>query len=461
MKISIVGAGISGLATAQAVLTRKPDAEITIFEADQRVGGKVWTETSPDGYLCEGGVNGCLDKIPRTLELCKEAGVSPVAADASAQKRYVYSRGELHKLPEKPSEFLTSRLLSVRGRLRVIYETIAGGTDNPDETLAQFGTRRLGSEAFDRLIDPMASGVFAGDATRLSLKSCFPRIHEVEAEYGSLIRGLISLQIKAKREGKKNTPGPGPGGRLTSFDNGMSALTDSLAEQLGSRIRIATPIRDISRSGNRYVLQVDGGAEEESDVLILAVPARAQARMLEALDPALAGLLGEIPYPALSVCCFGYRKQRVGQVLDGFGFLVPSKEQRAVLGTIIDSNVFPGRAPEDSILLRSMVGGARTPELALLPDEQLISRVRADLQDILGLRAEPDFIRIFRHERAIPQYVVGHAARLEAIEKILQRHPGLVLTGNAFKGVSLNDCVVNALKTAQSLIPAAHKGEKT
>ena len=453
MKISIVGAGISGLATAQAILARQPEAEITIFEAGQRIGGKVWTESSADGYLCEGGVNGFLDKIPRTLELCEEAGVAPVRADVSAQKRYVYSRGELHKLPEKPPEFLKSRLLSVPGRLRVIYETIAGGTDNPDETLGQFATRRLGKEAFERLIDPMASGVFAGDASKLSLKSCFPRIHEIETQYGSLIRGLIKLQMKAKREGKKNTPGPGPGGTLTSFANGMSALTDSLAEQLGSRIRISTAVQDISRSGNRYQLQLENNEVEESDVLILAAPAHAQARMLQAMDPDLAGLLGEIPYPALSVCCLGYRKSQVGQVLDGFGFLIPSKEQRAILGTIVDSNVFPGRAPEGSILLRSMVGGARTPELALLPDEQLISRVRSDLQDIVGLKAEPDFIRIFRHTRAIPQYLVGHAARLKSIDEKLQMHPGLVLTGNAFKGVSLNDCVVNAWKTAESLFP--------
>jgi len=272
-------------------------------------------------------------------------------------------------------------------------------------------------------------------------------------QYGSLIRGLIKLQLKAKHEGKKNTPGPGPGGTLTSFATGMSALTDSLAEQLGSRIRISTAVQDISRNGNRYQLQLENNEVEESDVLILAAPAHAQARMLQAMDPDLAGLLGEIPYPALSVCCFGYRKSQVGQVLDGFGFLIPSKEQRAILGTIVDSNVFPGRAPADSILLRSMVGGARTPELALLPDEQLISRVRSDLHDIVGLKAEPEFIRIFRHTRAIPQYLVGHAARLTTIDEKLQRHPGLVLTGNAFKGVSLNDCVVNAWKTAESLFP--------
>ncbi len=452
MKINIIGAGISGLATAQAILARKPDADISIFEASQRVGGKVWTQRGPEGYLCEGGVNGFLDKIPRTLELCREAGVTPVPADVSAQKRYVFSRGELHKLPEKPPEFLKSRLLSVPGRLRVIYETIAGGTDNPDETLAEFGTRRLGREAFERLIDPMASGVFAGDATHLSLRSCFPRIHEIESEFGSLIRGLIKLQAKAKREGLGKTPGPGPGGTLTSFEHGMSALTDSLAGQLGSRVRLATPVKAISYKGGRYTLQLEH-AQEECDILILAAPAHAQAKMLQELDPVLTGLLEGIPYPALSVCCFGYLRQHVGKVLDGFGFLVPSKEQRAVLGTIIDSNVFPHRAPEDAVLLRSMVGGARTPELALLPEDQLVSRVKADLRDILGLTANPDFVRIFRHERAIPQYVVGHATRLESINLQLQQYPGLILTGNAFKGVSLNDCVVNALETARSLIP--------
>ena len=459
MNISIVGAGISGLATAQAILKRKPDAEITIFEAGQRVGGKVWTELSPEGYLCEGGVNGFLNKIPRTLELCKELGVSPVTADESAQKRYVFSRDELHKLPEKPPEFLKSRLLSIPGRLRVIYEIIAGGTDVDDETLAQFATRRLGKEASERLIDPMASGVFAGDASKLSLKSCFPRIHEIETEYGSLIRGLIKLQMKARREGSKNTPGPGPGGILTSFENGMGAMTDRLAEQLGSRIRLATPVLDIDRSGQRYLLKLGDGSVHESDNLILASPAHAQSEMLRSLDARLADMLNEIPYPALSVCCFGYRKERVGQVLDGFGFLVPSKEQRAVLGTIVDSNVFPGRAPEDSILLRSMIGGARSPELARLPDEQLIGRVRSDLKDALGLDAEPDFIRIFRHERAIPQYIIGHANRLESIEDRLKEHPGLILTGNAFKGVSLNDCVVNAWETARTLVGGKQDGE--
>ena len=210
MKIGIVGAGISGLATAQAILQRAPGTELTVYESGSRPGGKVLTEKTPEGYLCEWGVNAFLDKSPPTLELCRQIGIDVMPADVSAKKRFVYSEGELHQLPEKPPQFFTSRLLSVPGRLRVIGEIFSGRAKKPDETLAEFGTRHLGREAFEKLIDPMASGVFAGDARTMSLKSCFPRIHEVESEYGSLIRGLISLQRAARKAGKKDTPGPGP-----------------------------------------------------------------------------------------------------------------------------------------------------------------------------------------------------------------------------------------------------------
>jgi len=452
MKIAIVGAGISGLATAQAILRRNPQTEIVVFESGRRVGGKVWTETSTEGFLCEGGVNGFLDKIPRTLELCEEIGLTPVPADAAAQKRYVFSQRQLHQLPENPGQFLTSNLLSVPGRLRVLYETLVGGTAEEDETLAEFGTRRLGREAFEKLIDPMASGVFAGDARKMSLKSCFPRIHDLEAQYGSLIRALVKLQREARRKGRKKTPGPGPGGRLTSFAGGMSEMTNTLATMLGPRVRLASPAAGISRARGGYTLHLADGAEEESDAIILATPAYVQAQILHEYEPELARLLAGIEYPSLSVVCLGYLDRPDGQFPEGFGFLVPSRERRSILGTIVDSNVFPGRAPEGFVLLRSMVGGHRTPEFADLPDDQLIARVKADLKAISGLSQEPVFSRIFRHPKAIPQYLVGHAARLDAIARKLERHPGLVLTGNALRGVSLNDCVVNALKTAESLV---------
>ncbi len=299
----------------------------------------------------------------------------------------------------------------------------------------------------------MASGVFAGDATRMSLKSCFPRINEIENEFGSLIRGLIRLQARARKAGAKNTPGPGPGGTLTSFDEGMSALTDTLAAGFGSRLLTATPVRSLSRDNGLYTLHTGQGPGEEFDTVILATPAYAQAAILEDMAPAIAELLRGIPYPALSVVCLGFDRDQVGSEMDGFGFLIPSREQRSILGTVADSYVFPDRAPEGSVLLRNMVGGARSSELALLGDEPLLDLVRGDLNDIMGIDAEPSFARIYRHEKAIPQYLVGHAARLRTIEEELREFPGLVLTGNAFRGVSLNDCVVNARKTAESLLP--------
>ena len=455
MKITIVGAGISGLATAQAILGARPRADVTVYEAGQRTGGKVWTQSSPEGYLCEGGVNGFLDKLPQTLALCQELGLAPLLADAAAQKRFIFSRQELHRLPEKPQQFLFSRLLSIPGRLRVLYEIFAAGTEQEDESLADFATRRLGREAFEKLIDPMASGVFAGDARAMSLQSCFPRIHEVEAHYGSLIRGLIKLQHQARREGRKDLPGAGPGGRLTSFAKGMSALTNRLTAVLGQRVRTASPAVGISRSGKTWTLHLQGGVNVDTQVLILAIPAYAQAQILRNCAADLAGLLGGIEYPPLSVVCLGYRAAHAGRFPEGFGFLVPSRERRTVLGTIVDSSVFPGRAPAGSVLLRSMVGGARNPGLAHLPDHRLIDRVKADLKDIAGVVSEPEFCRIFRHKKAIPQYRVGHAKRLTAITEVLLRHPGLVLTGNALRGVSLNDCVANAWKTAATLFPAA------
>ena len=451
MKMTIVGAGISGLATAHAILSRNPLAEVSVFESSERVGGKVWTETNPEGFICEAGVNGFLDKIPKTLQLCAEIGLTPVSANAAAEKRYVFSRQKLHKLPETPPEFLTSRLLSLPGRLRVLCEILVGGTNKTDESLAEFAIRRLGREALEKLIDPMASGVFAGDATKMSLTSCFPRIHEVEEQYGSLIRGLITLQMKARATGKKNIPGPGPGGRLTSFGQGMSTLTDTLAEHLGTRLHKSSPVVSISHGGGRYTLHLADGRQAETEALVLAIPAYAQSGILQELDPQLAQLVGAINYPPLAVVCLGYALPSKPVTLNGFGFLVPSGEQRSILGTIVDSNVFPGRAPAGHTLLRTMVGGARNPRLAELPDKSLFDLVRSDLKDITGLTAEPGFGRIFRHEKAIPQYVVGHAARLEAIAQALARHPGLVLTGNALRGVSLNDCVVNAWKTAEDV----------
>ena len=453
MKTVIVGAGISGLATAYALLQKQPDLELTILEAADRVGGKVWSDKTAEGYLCESGVNAFLDNKPKTLELSNMLGLSPVTSFDAARHRFVFSHKHLHELPTSPPAFLTSKLLSVPGRLRVLLETLILKGNKADESLMDFAIRRLGHEAFEKLIDPMASGVFAGDAHQLSLQSCFPRIHEVEMQYRSLILGLIKLQIKARQQGQKDKPTAGPGGKLTSFVQGMSALPETIAASLGDRLRLATPVQGLSRAGGSYTLHLAHGEKLEAERIILATPAHRQSKILQDLAPDIARQLNAIPYPSLSVCCLGFRRAQIKHDLNGFGFLVPSREKRSILGTLWDASIFPQRAPQDHVLLRTMVGGAQHPELALLPEDKLVDAVRHDLREIMGVNAEPDFVRIYRHAQAIPQYVVGHAQRLQTVNGLLAQHPNLILTGNAFKGVALNDCVANAYALADSLYP--------
>ena len=390
MKTVIVGAGISGLATAHALLEKQPDLELLVLEASDRVGGKVWSDKTEEGFLCESGVNAFLDNKPKTLALSQELGLSPITSFDASRHRFVYSENHLHELPATPPAFLTSNLLSVPGRLRVMLETLVPRGHQADETLAEFAIRRLGQEAFEKLIDPMASGVYAGDATQLSLESCFPRIHEVETEYRSLIVGLLKLQIKAHWEGNKNTPTAGPGGKLTSFTQGMSALPLAIANSLENRIRISTAVQSMTREDKRYALHLGNGEKIEAERIILACPAHAQAAILKELDADISDELNSIPYPSLAICCLGYKRDKIKHDLNGFGFLEPSRERQSIIATLWDATIFPQRAPDGKVLRRSMIGGARAAGLAELQEEELLDAVRRAFQDALGINAGPD-----------------------------------------------------------------------
>ncbi len=448
-RIIIVGGGISGLSLAYLLRKENPSLDLVVLEAGERLGGKIWTDRA-DGFLCEGGVNGFLNNKPKTLELAADLALSPVKSNDAARKRFIFSGGKLHPLPESPPAFFRSDLLSVRGRLRIMYELVAPGARKADESLAEFGRRRLGREAFEKLIDPMASGIYAGDPEALSLKSCFPRINQLETEYGSLIRALVKLQRKAKKEGRSG-PGPGPGGVLTSFYNGMETFITGLKESLGERVRSRSKVVSLAKNRDLYTICLEDGSTIESNCVVLASPAHATSEILSDFDHSLSRSLSEIPYPPVSVVCVGYKKERIGRSLDGFGFLVPFREGRRILGTLWDSSIFPNRAPEGYVLLRSMLGGARSSQVAMQDEKKLIDIVLAELGDIMGIKAQPDFARVYVHEKAIPQYTVGHQGRLENLERLLSRYRGLFLAGNSYRGISVNDCIENAYRLAGEL----------
>ena len=465
IRIVIIGGGISGLAAAftikESAADRDIEIDLTLLEGDDRLGGKIWS-IHDQGFLCEWGPNGFLDNKPATLDLCKRIGVSDrlLKSRDEARKRYIYSAGKLHQLPESPPAFFMSDLLSLRGRLRIIGELWAPkAPKGQDETLADFARRRLGQEALDKLIGPMVSGIFAGDPEQMSLKSCFPRIAELEADYGSLIKAMIKIQ-KSKAKEKVSGPkaGPaGPGGVLTSFEGGLEDLVRALNHTLSNSIRLSTRVVRLekgSQAESPFLVHVEGESNPvPAEIVVSAVPSYTAAGMVAEIEPQASVILEQIPYSPLSVVCFGYRKEVIPISIDGFGFLIPNKENKKILGTLWDSSIFPGRAPEGYVSLRSMVGGACHPDYGLLAPDELAANTRETLKEIMGIDAAPEFVKLFQHEKAIPQYRVGHSQRLSELEQILkEHHPGIFLTGNAFYGIGINDCVASAEKVAHQVM---------
>jgi oxygen-dependent protoporphyrinogen oxidase len=447
-RVVIVGGGISGLSLGYE-LKRTAKSEAIVLEAEDSPGGKIRT-LSEKGFLCEWGVNGFLDNRPSTLALAGDLGLEPLRSSDAARKRFLCLGGELRKLPETPKEFLTSRVLSFPGKLRLAAEPFIPARRG-DEPLADFARRRLGREAFENLIDPMASGIFAGDPEKMSVASCFPRVKRLEENYGSLIKGMFKMSREAKKEGK----GPvsaGPGGTLTSFQGGMEDIILGLKSALGGSLRTGGRVRAIEKAGSLYRVYLQDGESMEADVVVLACPSYEAAAILKEFDKALSEIVAGIEYPALSVVCLGFKREKIGSPVDFFGFLVPWKEGRRILGTLYDSSIFPNRAPEGYVLLRAMLGGARAPHIAMQNDEFLIRTVLSELDRLVSLKGEPDFTKVFRHEKAIPQYVVGHSEKLKAMESALSRHKGVYLAGNAYRGVALNDCVENSIKLREKII---------
>jgi len=319
-----------------------------------------------------------------------------------------------------------------------------------DESLADFARRRLGREAFEYLIDPMATGIYAGDPEKLSLRSCFPRIHELERDYGSLIRAMIRLRREARKRGKKG-PGAGPGGVLTSFATGMNELVDALVRALGPAVRLNSSVASISKRNAGWRISLKDGEELDASHVVLACPVKAVSEVLKETAPDIVELAVQINYPPVSIVCMGIRQGTTENPMNGFGFLAPGNERRSILGALWDSSIFPGRAPEGYQLTRTLVGGARAPDLAGLPDASLLDLVIKEFSELAGLKRAPEFVKIFRWKEAIPQYEKGHQALASGIDSALRSYPGLHIRCNWLGGISLNDCVANSEMLARQL----------
>lgn len=457
--VVIVGGGITGLSAAYYVQKKARDAGVplryTLLERAPVLGGKIVSEKE-NGFLVEGGPDCFLTRKPWALALCRELGLSDdlLGTNEARRKVFVLSGGRLHPLPEGvmlivPTRFLpfaTSRLISIPGKLRMGMDLfIPRRNEDGDETLASFVRRRLGKEALEKIAEPLLSGIHVSDPERLSLKSSFPRLMDVERKYGSLIRGMLA----AKRTIDQHGNGSGP--RLPMFmtlRGGMGQLVDALRCKLDAgSLRTeceAVSLRSLGADGPPYELLTQSGARLRADAVILATPSDVTARLLDRFAPVLAASLDGIRYVSTAVVSLGYRPQPGLSPLDGFGFIIPKTEGRRITACTWSSTKFDYRAPQDHQLVRCFIGGPGREEMVDLDDEALLQVVRDDLAEIMDLRAHPDLVRIFRWHKVNPQYDLDHLERVNQMRADAKVHGGLFLAGSSYDGVGVPDCVRQA-----------------
>lgn len=446
-RIAIVGAGITGLST-HWFLEREAkrmgiDIRVETWDPRPTPGGNVRTE-SRDGWQCEEAAESILNSRQETKNLALELGLGDRIVQVSplASKRFIVWGGRLRTMGPKS---VIGSFPTWGAKLRALWEPfVSRGPE--DESVADFGRRRLGAGLMEQIMDPMVTGIYAAAPERLSIRSAFPRIKTMELAHGSLFAGVM-----AGRKARKALPADQrPGSGSYTFQGGMAQLTKALAAQLTGSVHSDRPILSMVRDDGKWRLGSSEGRCEVFDHVVLAIPAFDVAK-IEGFPLDLHPDLDRLPYNPVSVVGLGFDRSRVAHPLDGFGFLVPRSESRRILGTLFSSTLWPHAAPAGKVLLRTMVGGGRQPELAGLSDAELVAMVGQELSELVGAIGAPEFVHIARHARGIPEYPVGHH---ETIRRLKAQLDGthVHLAGNAWDGIGVNDCVAAALPRARSIL---------
>jgi oxygen-dependent protoporphyrinogen oxidase len=446
----IVGGGISGLVCAYAL--RKAGIDALLVEASASAGGVIRAERR-DSYLLELGPQS-FSGTAALRTLCGDLGVESELLEAPPRApRYVLVEGSLRAVPLSPPALLASSLLSTATKASLARDMF-GKSQPPeqDESVACLVRRKFTEELLDRLVGPFVSGIYAGDAERLSVRSAFPQLYEAEKSAGSVIRGMMR-QVKALKGSARPS--------LLSFREGNDTLVRALSKKLGDRLRVDTEATRVElrgeAAGPRFDVSLRQARREETisaKHLIVATPTDVAGRLLRYVDAGFESLLAGIEYAPVAIVSLGYRQTDVGHSLRGFGFLVPRSSELRVLGTVWNSSLFPGRAPEGSVLLTSFVGGATDPQAVAQSPEKLTALVHSEIAPLLAIRQPPTFSNVQTYRRALPQYDLGHSARLAAIERLRANTPNLWLTGNYLRGPSMGACVEQSLSVAGEVLAA-------
>jgi protoporphyrinogen/coproporphyrinogen III oxidase len=444
----VIGAGISGLATAFGL--EQHGIDVCVLDARAEPGGVIATRRR-DGALYETGPNSTLDTTPLIDELLVALGIRDERVEAAsvASIRYIVRDAKLVPLPTSPPKLLTTPAFTLGAKLRLLREPfIAPAAPDIEESIAQFVRRRLGAEFLDYAIDPFVSGVYAGDPEAISVPAAFPRLHALEQKYGSLIGG----QIKGARARRQSKDKAKNAASSFSFRDGMQTLPAALARAIG-RVQCGVRVQRVTREADgTWTIEAARGADSialRARSVVVATPAYVASTLVEAIAPKAAAGLASIEYAAVASVASLYRRSDIAHALAGFGFLVPKKEARRILGTLFSSSMFPGRAPEGSVLLTTFVGGRRNPVLVAHSDDELATIVHDELAALIGAKAKPQWTEITRWSHAIPQYNLGHRERLHTVDAAERALPGLFFCANYRGGISVGDCIKSAHAMAE------------
>jgi oxygen-dependent protoporphyrinogen oxidase len=477
MRIAIVGGGIAGLAAAYE-LEKARDAgahanstlEYTLYEERAQLGGSLASEIV-NGAVLERGPDSFLTEKPAAAELCRELGLGGelVPSNDAARKTYIVVRNRLVALPDGlmflvPTKLIPtamSPMFGLRTKLRMGLDLLrparpSGG----DESAAALVRRHFGQEAVDRLADPLLSGIYGGDAEQLSAQTVLPRLVEMETKYGSLTRGMLAAG-KRMRAAAKNSTGPRRDAPaiFTTLRRGMSELVDAIVTRLDpASVRTGMRVSAIRRAGSGWTVEV-GDATEKFDALIMGAPAWAAGELLAPVDAALGSELAGILYSSSITVNLVYGEAKIGQLPEGFGFLVPAVEGRAMLACTFVHRKFLGHTPPGKAVLRAFLGGMNREALLAESDETLIATVRREMSEILGAKTlsgdlAPEHTQVSRWRRAMAQYAVGHRERMERIAARVAELPELRLVGNAYDGIGVSDCIRLGRQAARELAAA-------
>ncbi|MGA7561498.1 MAG: protoporphyrinogen oxidase [Terriglobales bacterium] len=459
-RIAIIGGGISGLSAAYTLEEKRQSGtpvEYVLFESSPRLGGVLVTDRV-DGCIIEAGPDSFLTEKPWAADLCRKIGLGDqlIGSNDSERKTYILARGKLVVMPDGlmfmvPTKILPtvfSPLFSVRTKMRMAAEWFhPPHKATEDETVAQMVERHYGSEMVDLLADPLLSGVYGGEASQLSVRAVLPRFADMESKHGSLGRAMLA----ARRKMGAATKAPARP-LFSSLKDGMQQMVDALVARLDAgSLKTSVPVQSMIRQNNGWTVSA-GYQTDHFDAVIVAIPTHAAAAVLRAADENLARDLGEIQYSSSVTVTLGYDEKVRASLPPGFGFLVPRSEGRRMLAATFVHNKFPHRAPENRAIVRCFLGGARDEQILQVSEAGILEIVRGELRQIIGLNAEPLFARVYKWKSAMAQYSVGHLERLQRIELLRQKLPGLALAGNGYSGIGVPDCVRSGAEAAGKIL---------